>query len=75
MIRTGPGGRFRFALKMSRSADYRLVWHDEANHPEGVAAFGIDVHPAGHLPPRVEPGGPQVGPAGQGQHLPQAPRP
>ncbi len=45
LIRTGPGGRFRFALKMSRSADYRLVWNAESNHPEGVASFGIDVTP------------------------------
>jgi hypothetical protein len=45
MIRTGIGGRFRFALKMSRSADYRLVWNAESNHPEGVASFGIDVTP------------------------------
>ena len=45
MIRTGPGGRFRFALKMSRSADYRLVWNAESSHPEGVASFGIDVTP------------------------------
>jgi hypothetical protein len=44
-IRTNPQGRFAFSLKMSRSADYRLVWREEANHPEGVAAFGIDVQP------------------------------
>jgi hypothetical protein len=44
-IRTNPQGRFAFSLKMSRSADYRLVWREEATHPEGVAAFGIDVQP------------------------------
>lgn len=44
-IRTGPGGRFRFALRMSRSADYRLVWRESATNPEGTAAFGIDVTP------------------------------
>lgn len=44
-VRTNPQGRFAFSLKMSRSADYRLVWREEANHPEGTAAFGIDVQP------------------------------
>ena len=44
-IRTGSGGRFRFSLRMRRSADYRLVWRETATHPEGVAAFGIDVRP------------------------------
>ena len=45
MVRTNPQGRFAFSLKMSRSADYRLVWREEATHPEGTAAFGIDVQP------------------------------
>jgi hypothetical protein len=30
---------------MARSADYRLVWREEATHPQGTAAFGIDVQP------------------------------
>ena len=30
---------------MSRSADYRLIWREETTHPEGSAAFGIDVQP------------------------------
>ena len=45
MIRTNPQGRFAFSLKMARSADYRLVWREEATHPQGTAAFGIDVQP------------------------------
>ena len=45
MIRTNPQGRFAFSLKMSRSADYRLIWREEATHPEGTASFGIDVQP------------------------------
>lgn len=45
MITTGPGGRFAFALRMSRSADYRLVWREDTTHPQGTAAFGIDVTP------------------------------
>ena len=45
MVRTNPQGRFAFSLKMSRSADYRLVWREGATHPEGTAAFGIDVQP------------------------------
>ncbi len=30
---------------MRRSADYRLVWRESATHPEGVAAFGVNVRP------------------------------
>ncbi|CAN0472225.1 unnamed protein product, partial [Phaeothamnion confervicola] len=45
LIRTGVGGRFRFALKMNRSADYRLVWRESATNPEGTTAFGIQVKP------------------------------
>ena len=45
MIRTNPQGRFAFSLKMARSADYRLVWREEATHPEGIASWGIDVQP------------------------------
>jgi hypothetical protein len=44
-VRTNRQGRFAFSLKMSRSANYRLVWREEATHPEGVAAFGINVQP------------------------------
>lgn len=44
-ITTGPGGRFRFALRMNRSADYRLVWRETEKNPQGTAAFGIDVTP------------------------------
>lgn len=44
-IKTGVGGRFRFALKMNRSADYRLVWRESATNPQGTAAFGIQVQP------------------------------
>lgn len=45
LVRTNTQGRFRFALKMARSADYRLVWRESATNPEGAAAFGIDVQP------------------------------
>jgi hypothetical protein len=45
VVRTNKSGRFRFRLKMRRSADYRLVWRATAKHPEGVAPFGIDVRP------------------------------
>ncbi|MGD9573196.1 MAG: hypothetical protein AB7V62_15040 [Thermoleophilia bacterium] len=45
LVRTNTQGRFRFALKMTRSADYRLVWRESATNPEGKAAFGIDVQP------------------------------
>lgn len=45
IVRTNTQGRFRFALKMARSADYRLVWRASATNPEGSAAFGIDVQP------------------------------
>jgi hypothetical protein len=45
VVRTNTSGRFRFQLKMRRSADYRLVWRATAKHPEGVAPFGIDVRP------------------------------
>lgn len=45
VIRTGIGGRFRFAIKMRRSADYRLVWRESATNPQGTAAFGIQVSP------------------------------
>jgi hypothetical protein len=44
-IRTNTAGRFRFALRMKRSSDYRLVWRESATNPEGVASFGIDVQP------------------------------
>jgi hypothetical protein len=44
-IRTGPGGRFRFAIKMTRSADFRLVWPESATNPAGTAGFGIEVQP------------------------------
>ena len=62
-----------FSLKMSRSADYRLVWREEATHPEGAAAFGIDVQPRVTFrlaPSRVVR---KRGLVVQGQHLPQAP--
>ena len=45
VVNTNNSGRFRFSLKMNRTADYRLVWREEANHPQGAAAFGIDVQP------------------------------
>jgi hypothetical protein len=45
MVRTNPQGRFAFSLRMNRTTDYRLVWREEASHPEGTAAFGIDVQP------------------------------
>ena len=45
MVRTDNRGRFRFGLRMNRSADYRLVWRESASNPQGVAAFGIDVAP------------------------------
>jgi hypothetical protein len=45
MVRTNPQGRFAFSLRMNRSPDYRLVWREEATHPEGTASFGIDVQP------------------------------
>jgi hypothetical protein len=45
IVRTNTQGRFRFALRMTRSADYRLVWRASATNPEGSAAFGIDVQP------------------------------
>jgi hypothetical protein len=44
-IRTGSGGRFRFALKMTRSAAYRLVWRQSASNPQGTASFGVQVAP------------------------------
>jgi hypothetical protein len=45
LIRTNTQGRFAFSLRMNRTTDYRLVWREEATHPEGSAAFGIDVQP------------------------------
>ncbi len=45
VVNTNNSGRFRFSLKMNRTADYRLIWREEANHPQGSAAFGIDVQP------------------------------
>ena len=45
IVNTNNSGRFRFQLKMNRSADYRLVWRESASNPEGAAAFGIDVQP------------------------------
>lgn len=45
IVNTNNSGRFRFQLKMNRSADYRLVWRESATNPEGAAAFGIDVQP------------------------------
>jgi len=45
LVRTNTQGRFRFALRMTRSADYRLVWRESATNPEGSAAFGIQVAP------------------------------
>lgn len=44
-IRTNNQGRFRFQLRMLRSANYRLVWRESATNPEGKAAFGINVTP------------------------------
>lgn len=45
VVNTNNSGRFRFQLKMNRSADYRLVWRETASNPQGAAAFGIDVQP------------------------------
>lgn len=45
LITTGPGGRFRLALMMNRTTDYRLVWRESATNPEGTTAFGIRVKP------------------------------
>ena len=45
VVNTNNSGRFRFALRMNRSADYRLVWRETSTNPEGAAAFGIDVQP------------------------------
>jgi hypothetical protein len=44
-VRTNQAGRFRFALRMSRSGNYRLIWRETATNPEGTAAFGINVVP------------------------------
>lgn len=45
VVRTNGAGRFRFGLRMVRTADYRLVWRESATNPEGAAAFGIKVKP------------------------------
>jgi hypothetical protein len=45
VVRTNAQGRFRFRLRMLRSASYRLVWRETATNPEGMAAFGINVGP------------------------------
>jgi hypothetical protein len=44
-IRTNKQGRFRFSLRMTRSASYRLVWRETAKNPQGTAVFGINVAP------------------------------
>ena len=44
-IRTDRAGRFRFRLRMLRSASYRLVWEASPTNPEGTAAFGVQVQP------------------------------
>ena len=45
VIRTNTSGRFRFQLKMRRTADYRLVWRESATHPEGNTSFRVNVRP------------------------------
>ena len=74
MVRTNPQGRFAFSLKMSRSADYRLVWREEATHPEGTARVRHRRAAARDLPPRHQPRRAEEGPGREGQHLPEAPR-
>lgn len=44
-VHTNGQGRFAFSLRMTRSAAYRLVWAEEKTHPQGSAAFAIDVQP------------------------------
>lgn len=45
VVRTSTSGRFRFALRMTRTTDFRLVWPASNTHPEGTASFGIQVQP------------------------------
>lgn len=45
VVRTNRQGKFRFRLRMVRSADYRLVWRASNTNPEGAASFGIQVQP------------------------------
>ncbi len=57
VVRTDARGRFRFRLRMTRSASYRLLWKATAAHPEGVAPFAVTVTPRVTLvvkPRRVE---------------------
>jgi hypothetical protein len=44
-VLTNQAGGFRFALRMTRSANYRLVWRETATNPEASTAFGIGVQP------------------------------